>query len=227
MMRWLPFALVLAASPAVAATLVVVEARGIALKPGSVLDDSKPLALKQGQHVTLISEAGATLKLDGPYNRPPAANADQGRSVAATLAAFTTERKARTGEAGVTRGTTNAVLPEPWLVDATHGGNACLLEGRDPVFWRLNAAKGASITVTPVDHSWKALAKWLPGNDRILVTPDVPMRTGETYSVVTNGEEFAITIILVPKALTSDAMRAAWMADKGCEAQARALLKQQ
>ena len=56
-----------------AATLVVAEARGIALKPGATLDSTKPLALKQGQHVTLISETGSTLKLDGPYNQPPVA----------------------------------------------------------------------------------------------------------------------------------------------------------
>ena len=53
-----------------AAVLVVAEARGIALKPGATLDSTKPLTLKQGQHVTLISETGATLKLDGPYDRP-------------------------------------------------------------------------------------------------------------------------------------------------------------
>ena len=56
-----------------AATLVVAEARGVALKPGSTLDSTKPLTLKQGQHVTLISDTGSTLKLDGPYNQPPVA----------------------------------------------------------------------------------------------------------------------------------------------------------
>ena len=40
--------------PAHAATLVVVEARGIALAPGAEIDGSKPLALKDGQVVTLI-----------------------------------------------------------------------------------------------------------------------------------------------------------------------------
>ncbi len=60
------FHLLAGAATADAATLVVVEARGIALRPGATLEDSKPLVLKQGQHVTLVSETGATLKLDGP-----------------------------------------------------------------------------------------------------------------------------------------------------------------
>jgi hypothetical protein len=210
---------------AVAATLVVVEARGIALTPGTALDDSKPLALKQGQHVTLISETGATLKLDGPYNRPPTGNGGQGVDLSQTMKALITQRQARAGEYGTTRGTTLAELPEPWLLDASHGGNGCLLEGSDPVFWRPDAGKEASIAVTPVDRSWKAQAHWLAGSDRIAVTPDVPMRGGETYSVDFNGEEFAVTIVVVPRALASDVMRAAWMADKGCTAQAQAVLK--
>jgi hypothetical protein len=204
---------------------VVVEARGIALKPGTALDDAKVLNLKQGQHVTLISQTGATLKLDGPYDKPPATNGDQGRSVAATLAAFTTESKARTGEAGVTRGATLAVLPDPWLLDASHGGNGCLREGEAPVFWRQAATKEAAIVLRPVDRSWEAKAHWLAGHDRIAVTPDVPMISGQTYSVTVNGDEFAITVVLVPRSLGNDVMRAAWMADKGCAAQAQALLK--
>ena len=63
---------VLACGAADAAQLVVVEARGIALKPGAVVDSSKALVLKQGQHVTLISDSGATLSLDGPYDKAPA-----------------------------------------------------------------------------------------------------------------------------------------------------------
>ena len=53
--------LMMAETTASAAVLVVAEARGIALKPGAALDSAKPLTLKQGQHVTLISEAGWTL----------------------------------------------------------------------------------------------------------------------------------------------------------------------
>jgi hypothetical protein len=211
--------------PAAAAMLVVVESRGIALKPGAALDDGKTLTLKQGQHVTLISETGATLKLDGPYNRPPTGNAGQGVDLSQTMKALITQRQARAGEYGTTRGTTLAALPDPWLLDASHGGNSCLQEGMNPVFWRPDARQDSSLAVAPADRSWKAQARWPAGRDRIDITPDVPMRSGETYSVQFNGEEFAVTIILVPRALTNDAMRAAWMADKDCAAQMEALTK--
>ena len=151
-------ALLLACGAAEAANLVVVEARGIAMKPGTAVDSTKPLVLLQGQHVTLISEAGATLSIDGPYNQPPSAGSG-GNSVGATLAALATERKARTGEAGITRGAVTNKLPDAWLVDVTHSGNVCLQENRQPVFWRPDNKAASSLTVSPVDRSWKSQAE--------------------------------------------------------------------
>ncbi len=127
-MRWtillglLGAVLALPAGAVRAANLTVVEARGIGLAPGSTIDSTKPLVLKQGQHVTLISDDGATLSIDGPYNQPPSAGGN-GRSLGTTLAALGTERGARTGEAGVTRGTKPETLPEPWMVDGPRSGN--------------------------------------------------------------------------------------------------------
>ena len=82
----------------------------------------------------------------------------------------------------------------------------------------------STLTIMPDDRSWKAQAPWPVGQDRISVNTDVPMRAGKTYIVDFNGSESAIAMILVPSLLTNDSMRAAWMADKGCEAQAEALL---
>src|SRR5215469_16144014 len=132
-------ATVLLASSAKAAVLVVAEARGVAFKPGDTLDSVKPLVLKQGQHVTLISETGSTLKLDGPYDRPPAAGGSGGVGLNQTLNALITQRQARAGEFGITRGTVLADLPDPWVLDATHSGNVCVMANGTPVFWRPDA----------------------------------------------------------------------------------------
>jgi len=217
----------LAAGSASAAVLVVVEARGVPLKPGSTLDSTKPLTLQQGQHVTLVSDTGSTLKFDGPYNRPPAAGAGGGVDLSKTMAALVTQRQARAGEFGVTRGTTLAALPEPWVVDATHAGNGCLQENHLPVFWRPASRDSATLAVAPVDHSWKAQAPWPAGQDRLSITTDVPLRSGETYLVTLNGTESAIAMVPVPASLSTNDMRAAYMADRGCEAQAEAVLKAQ
>ena len=214
----------LAAGAASAEPLTVVEARGIGLQPGSTIDSAKPLLLKQGQHVTLISNTGATLAIDGPYNAPPSAGGS-GKSLGATLAALGTERNARTGEAGVTRGAKTAVLPEPWLFDVTHSGNVCLQEQTQPTFWRPDAKTAVSLVVMPVDRSWKSQANWPSGMDRVQVTTDVPMHGGAAYVVNYAGTEYALAVNTVPASLANDDMRAAWMMQKGCEAQAEALLR--
>jgi hypothetical protein len=216
--------LLLVGTTAHAENLIVVEARGIGIKPGSSIDSAKPLMLKQGQHVTLITQSGATLSIDGPYNKPPTAGG-QGRSVGATLAGLTTERTARTGEAGVTRGATFNKLPAAWLVDVTHSGSACLQENREPIFWRPDASSASSLTVMPSDHSWKSQAVWPAGTNTLKVTTDVPVHGGAAYVIKFNGSDYALAVSSVPASLSNDAMRAAWMLQKGCEAQAEALLR--
>ena len=51
------------------------------------------------------------------------------------------------------------------------------------------------------------------------------VRAGANYYVTFNGTESAIRLELVPAALENDSMRAAWMANIGCDAQATALVR--
>jgi hypothetical protein len=219
-------ALLLATSaPALAGQLIVVEARGVSLAPGSQVDDSKPLVLKQGQHVTLISQSGTTIVIDGPNDKPPSQAGQGGLSLGTKLAALTTESGERTGEVGTTRGTATVKLPDPWLIDASHAGIVCLREGTTPVFWRAQAAGASTLVVMPDDRSWKVTTKWPAGQDRLSVETNVPMHGGASYFISLDGAESAIAVSAVPASLSNDAVRAAWMADKGCEAQAEALAR--
>jgi hypothetical protein len=208
-----------------AADLVVIEARGIALRPGQTLDSTKPLVLKQGQHVTLISPAGATIKLDGPHERAP--DADQGRAVpvANALGLLVTQRQTRVGEVGTTRGNAPNVLPDPWVLDASRAGTVCLREGTEAMFWRPDSSKDGELAVAPSDRSWNAQAHWPAGVDRIMVKAPVLVHGGATYLVTLNGAQSAMKVENVPPILSNDSMRAAWLAEKGCEAQAEALLR--
>lgn len=225
MLRTIALALLLSTTAASAANLIVVEARGIGLKPGSTVDSAKPLTLKQGQHVTLMDDKGATLSIDGPYDQPPSAGGG-GKSLGATLAALGTERNARTGEAGITRnGSGVANLPDPWLLDATRSGNVCLQENAQPVFWRPDSKTQVPLLVMPVDRSWKSQAVWSAGSTRLSVATEVPMHGGAAYVVNYAGTEYALAVNTVPSSLDNDSMRAAWMLQKGCEAQAEALLR--
>jgi hypothetical protein len=211
-----------------AADLVVVESRGIDLKPGHVIDGAKPLTLTEGQLVTLITPAGKIIKLRGPLSGP-AAESGAGDTVDVTgaLKSLVTEHGGRKGELAVVRGGggEEVVPPEPWLIDVTRGGNRCLPEQAPVVFWRPGGGDATSLTIAPYDRSWHARAEWPSGQDRITVPGAVPIRQRTTYVVSVGGKESALTLITVPATLTNDEMRAAWMVEQDCQPQALALLR--
>jgi len=216
----------IASAPARAESLVVVEARGINLRPGQTVDGTQPLVLKEGQHVSLINSAGITFSLDGPYNKPPAADQSGGAKVTTVLAALVTQNQVRTGEVGATRGAAPvAKLPSPWVLDVSRPGNVCLREGETPIFWRPSAKQVAAFAIMPADRSWKSQARWPAGADRLRATTQAPVHSGATYLVSINDSQVAMTVNIVPAVLSNNSMRAAWMAQKGCEAQAEALLR--
>jgi hypothetical protein len=212
-------------APAEAAQLVVVEAHGVALRPGQAVDSTKPLQLKVGERLTLVSPAGTTLKLAGPYTGTP--DADQGRAVpvANTLALLVTQRQARIGEVGTTRGRAPNTLPDPWVLDASRTGTVCLRDGNRAVLWRPDPANVADLVVAPTDRSWRTETRWPAGSASITIEPPAQIEAGATYLVTLNGSQSAMRVEAVPASLTTDPMRAAWLAEKGCEAQAEALLR--
>lgn len=75
----------------------------------------------------------------------------------------------------------------------------------------------------PDDRSWMVSAAWPMGVERLTLNQGV--RTGASYYVTFNGTESAIRVEEVPAGLDNDSMRAAWMANKGCDAQATALVR--
>src|SRR3954469_12505227 len=94
----------LTALAARAAELVVVDARGVNLRPGSVVDSANPLVLKDGQRVTLIAANGSTLKLQGPFDGPiEAGGAGEVNRVAAALKLLVVQKDARLSEIGTVR----------------------------------------------------------------------------------------------------------------------------
>jgi hypothetical protein len=223
-------ALCLAAANACAGDLIVVEARGIGLKPGQKIDDSQKLTLADGQRVTLIAATGRTLKLSGPYDAVPGAEAAGGGSddlnkAVAALAALRVQKEARLNEVGLVRAGTEVQLPEPWVLDGTHDGNLCLRQGQPPVFWRQGTSQTAALVLEPADRSWSIRADWPSGSDRIAVPTNYPIRDKSNYIVDINKAQRAVTFNIIPASVGTPPVQAAWMLEKGCVAQAEALLK--
>jgi hypothetical protein len=208
------------------ADLVVIDARGLTVQAGQVIDDTKPLVLKEGQRITLIAANGNTLKLRGPYDQAPGSGeGGAGAGVSDALKALIVQKQSRTSDVGVVRaGAEAAKLPEPWLLDVSRPGIRCVRDGDPVVFWRPASVTTANLTITPLDKSWKIATTWPSGADRLVVPPNLPVQGASTYLVGLDETESAITVNSIPGAVSSDAMRAAWMIEKGCQAQAEALL---
>jgi len=213
------------ASAAVAAELAVVEARGItSLKPGDVVDDGQPIKLLDGQMLTLVAEDGSILTLRGPYDQAPKAGGTSGVDVASALGALTTGKAQNV--AGVVRSANTQVhLPDPWLVDVSHAGVACLRQGEQPVLWRQGDAGNGMLTLMPSDRSWRAQTGWPAGSPTLQVPSTFPVKDGRTYLADFGGKPVAVTLTQIPPKVTSPRMQAAWMLEKGCVAQAEALLR--
>jgi len=210
------------ASAAVAAEVVVVEARGVSLKQGDVIDDGTPLKLEDGQMVTLVADDGSILTLRGPYDQAPSGGS-HGVDVASALGALTTGKAQNV--AGVVRSANADVhLPGPWLVDVSHPGVACLRPGDKPVLWRASDG-GATLTMMPADRSWRAQTLWPTGSPTLQAPSNFPIKDGRTYLADFGGKPVAVTLTQIPPKVASPRMQAAWMLEKGCVAQAEALLK--
>jgi hypothetical protein len=213
----------LLAAQAWAAELVVVEARGISLKPGQVLDDTQKLTLQKGDEITLVNESGAVLKLRGPYDAAPSAGSGAGVDVSNVLAALGTG--GAQSSMGVVRAKVDDVkLPSPWVVDVTHSGKACVRPGTAVVFWRQQSAGATKLRITPVDRTWRAESEWPAGASELQAPTIFPITDRQTYVFDVGGQAATVTLVHVPASLGTDRMRAAWMLQKNCLAQTRALI---
>ena len=212
------------ATAAMAAELVVVEVRGgVGLKQGDTVDDAKPIKLEDGQMVTLVADDGSILTLRGPYDQAPTGG-QGGVDVASALGALTTGKAQNV--AGVVRSANTEIrLPAPWLVDVSHPGVACLRAGEQPVLWRQSDAGSGTLTMMPADRSWRAQAPWPVGSPTMQTPNTFPIKDGRTYLADFGGKPVAVTLTQIPSKVTSPRMQAAWMLEKGCVAQAEALLR--
>ena len=204
--------------------MVVMEARGVKLQQGQVIDGSANLTLTDGQQVSLMTQDGKVVKLRGPFDKPPApAEASATANVQLALQLLVTQQSSRE-RAGVIRGGPGLVVPpEPWVVDVSDPGLRCLEADSTITLWRSDASTTQSVEVAPNDRSWKANVDWQAGSDRLTLPHNVPLRRRTPYVVRLGGKEVNITLVSLPTTLANDAMRASFMMENGCDAQAKAL----
>jgi hypothetical protein len=209
---------------ALAGPLVLVEARGVAMAPGTQVPDDQAITLPDGAQMVLIAEDGTQITLRGPFTGLPSkAAAGQGGTVAA-LTDLLSARETDTSTLGAARdGGQPAPLPEPWLIDAATSGSGCLRPGHSLVLWRAAGVGAQTLTLMPADRSWTANATWPAGEQRLELT-ELPVKEGATFLFELDGNAAAITFHLLPDTVTPKKMVGGWLLARGCDRQARALL---
>jgi len=223
---------VLAASaglaPASAEQLVVAEGGGVSLLVGQTIDGDQPLALQSGQWVTLIAANGRILKLQGPWQGPPAPGGapalDNG--VIKSLRELTEPQRARSDTLGVTRALATATLPEPWLVDVGTNGDRCVLRDGVVTLWRARLAPAIGVDVR--DGTGAAVlgpVAWPDKADRLPLPAEFKPRDGEALRLkVGDTPPVTLTFHVLPRTVREPATQAAWLALSGCADQARLIL---
>jgi hypothetical protein len=216
------------ALPSFAGELVVIEARGVALKLGQKIDDTKKLTLADGQRVTLVAASGRTVKLSGPYDDVPPTEVTSESTLGRAAEAFEalkTQKQARLTEIGTVREPGFRVMPEPWLLNPERDGNLCVHEGQQIIFHRSNSARDSTFYFAPSDRSWSIRDRWPAGTDRITVQKVFKPRDKQAFIVAVDNEQHSVTLNVIPTTITDDVVMQAWMEERLCIGQGLALLK--
>jgi hypothetical protein len=206
--------------------LTVIDSRGYKAAPGSTIDSTKPITLKEGEKITLIRADGNTVTLKGPFSDLPMPAKSGSGSGANPLSSLVTTREAKVNTVGAIRSATKIQqLPKPWLIDVSHSGTRCWLEGMQPVFWRPDNKKLSTLSIAPIDKSYKLDLSW-PKDESTLESEKVGFRSlTETLVVTLDGQDFNLQIVEIPKEVQEETMLTGWMLEKGCFQQADAMLK--
>jgi hypothetical protein len=217
-------------APSLAEDLVVIASSDPSVKIGAVVKGDQPLRVAADATVVLVSAAGRTLKLAGPYRSAPGTSDARSESrLVESLSRLMTQNADASAKLAAVRGQSGrapADRPDIWGIDIAHPGRYCLRPDRDTMIWWDAARPGAIVSVMRAGNgAYQERIRW-PDSKRHLPWPKkLAPADGATYVVrfrATDAGE-ALTTVLMP-ALDTDAHRAAWMAEHECTHQALKVL---
>lgn len=209
------------AGTAGAAELVVTKSTVPGLDIGTIVDGASTLALKAGHKLTLMSATGKIVTLVGPYNgivdaAQPTAKDDKVMTALSTLVSGHGKDQS---QLGATRTTAERRGKQVWGVEVGATDDQCILAGQSPTIWQSKAVSGP-IELQQVGGP-SAKVTW-PASEVVAHWPRaVPVKDGAQYKLGSG----TFTLHVIPAAVTNPAEQATALTEKGCNAQALALLQ--
>jgi len=120
------------------------------------------------------------------------------------------------------------IPPEGWLVSVGSSGHRCVLDNGELVFWRPDQGSLPEVPFTvsvSAANGWTGETRWPAGYTKLAAPDAMPRRDGAVYTVDAGHGPANLTLHILPGKVRAAPVLAAWMVEKGCPAQATALLR--
>lgn len=220
--------------PAAAADLVVLESSAPMYAAGRMISATTPIKLTAGEFVVVVTEDARLVRIVGPHDGPAIGAPPDESSVRKAIERLVSADPPRVGGVGAVRGGVEDAAgsdtrPGPWLLHSEINGEQCALRDRAIELWRETPLAAATAHITSADNDAAAPVSWAEGSARAVWPAEaVPALDDRIYLVRFDGatRSVAIRVRLLDPALASSGLAAAaWLAAKGCTAQARLVLR--
>jgi hypothetical protein len=203
-----------------AGELVVTKSTVPGLDPGTIVDGADKLTLKAGHRLSLIAPTGRVINLVGPYQGVPDASASGPREekLVTTIATLMSGHGRDASQLGATRDAAARRGRQVWAVEVGASGAQCVQQGQTPMLWQPSAAGGRAVELAKTGGA-KVRVDWPKGEALATWPQQVPIQDGATYLLAGR----SVTLHLVTPT-GNPAELASALTEKGCEAQALAVL---
>ena len=217
--------------PASAAEIIVLDSSAASIKAGSVIQSDAVVNIPAGRKITIMETDGSVRAISGPFDGAVSKSAKAGGEshLISGLAKLVTERSERKAVLGAVRAVDkNGDEAGLYAVDVTKSEIFCLPAGKNPVLWRpdrLNLDAQFAI------RNWHnqddvRVAMWRRGDSTLAWPPNLQIGGGADYVLRMDValQDTQLRVHRIPQDLNTTADRVVWMAQTGCERQARLLL---
>lgn len=215
-----------------AAEIIVLDSSVEAIKAGAMIDSASNISVPAGRKITVMEADGSVRTISGPYDGAASSSAKAGGSqLMAGLSKLVTERSERKAVLGAVRAVdTGSQNTNLLAIDVTKSQIFCLPKGANPVLWR---PESMNLDVQFAIASWHdqdnvRRAIWRRGDQTLAWPPNLTIGAGADFILRMDValKDTQLRVHRMPDTLATTADQVVWMAQTGCESQARLLLDQ-
>ncbi len=215
-----------------AAQFVVIETNETTeeLPLGKLLEQTDQISIADGSSVAFLSEDGRIIKVNGPFQgtleqRAGASGVTSGGNAMSKIAKLIAPP-----ENSVTLGASRSeksnapvlrTLPDPTLLSVMSNGSKCVIAA-NPDLWPADPAKDVTMSIRNSEGVSDKIM-WPAGQDRLKLPAKFIVDRSE-LDVAMNDNQAKLTLHVRPGLVKNVSQILAWLIDRSCIPQARALL---